>query len=379
MKNKLKKRSHISNKYKGMSFAEAAEKISNKYKNRDFDTIEKNSYQTEMKELMSLQDKAREVAEMSQYRNGGRLPKYTNGTPALEPLPLLPMKPVIPNMMASVPPGDNPFISMMDSQPKPEPPVITYDDQEPPVSLPLTIDNNFGMSTQKDAPKTKKEDSAFLPAYIGSGLSTILNAGILAQGPDKETPSDNPYESDIRRLLADRKINTTAQRNQILSSENAARANLNNVRSANVRNSLDANLMNISSDNLAQSQLAEQQANLALQGEYANMLNNLGQQKARASEITKDLNARNKGQFLSNLSAFGANIGESGKFFTEKKLKNIYDKMLGDILNSKYANVGLNPELLNRFKDGKLTPDDITVIKNIYGDDAEPLIKKFGE
>jgi len=53
---------------------------------------------------------------------------------------------------------------------------------------------------------------------------------------------------------------------------------------------------------------------------------------------------------------------------------------MGDILNSKYANVGLNKDVVARLSEGKLTPDDVTVLKTAYGEEAATqLIKKFGE
>ena len=92
------------------------------------------------------------------------------------------------------------------------------------------------------------------------------------------------------------------------------------------------------------------------------------------------MTARNKGNFQSNLSAFGASVADNSKFFTTSKLNEIQNKLMGDILNSKYSNIGLNTEVVQRLSQGKLTPDDITILKTAYGNEAATqLIKKFGE
>jgi cytochrome c-type biogenesis protein CcmH/NrfF len=43
---------------------------------------------------------------------------------------------------------------------------------------------------------------------------------------------------------------------------------------------------------------------------------------------------------------------------------------MGDILSNKYQNVGLNPEVLQRMKEGKSTPEDISIFKQVYGEAA---------
>ena len=400
----------IKQKYANLSFAEAAEAIGKKYKNRDVDLIEKNSYEQELKQLSEYQEKKRLVSQMQesikQFKLGGTLPKYENGTPE-NGLPKIedPWNGINPNL----PFIDNPFQGMINELPQstlitpsvpptlPQRGVNMIPGQLPtlgqrginPVSdtkaIPLQVDSipfkvNVDESKVSTEPRSNTEMSAYTPALIGQGISTALNLGILAQGYDKVDPITNPYESQIKNLMASRSIDTTQQRNQILSAYNAAKQGLNNTRSANVRNALDTNLMNITQDNLAQSKLQEQQINQDYKGEYANVLNNLGQQQAQATTYAEDMTARNKGNFQSNLSAFGASVADNSKFFTTSKLNEIQNKLMGDILNSKYSNIGLNTEVVQRLSQGKLTPDDITILKTAYGNEAATqLIKKFGE
>lgn len=392
---KTKKNTSIIDKYKGSgkSLAAISKEIANKYKNRDSDLVEKESFKTELQALHDYQEQLRlqdQVQEsINQYMCGGKI-KYEDGGIIKDvngnPIILNNMQPgqiSYPNTWSdtlAIPEtlnNDNliakPFASI--GPPKP------FNEQVDTLSTNIgdsiyEVPGSNKFSTPQDAPTNSdntntRDGSAYTPALVGQGLSTLLNAGILAQGYDKVRPVNNPYEGDIKRLMQERGIDTTQQRNQILSGYNAARQNLNNVRSANIRNALDANLLNITQDNLAQSKLQEQQINQGFKADLANSLNNLGQQRVQATTYADELTARNKGAWQSELSNLGANI-------TEKKLNEVQNKMLSDILSNKYADVGLNADVATRLSQGKLTPDDITILKNKYGDkETENLIKAF--
>lgn len=386
----MKKKS-LKEKYGGMDFASISKAIDKKFKNKDTDLIEKKSFEMEMAELEDLQTQARTIDKMTtalkEFKKGGTLPKYNKGTedplsvpPGVDPWSFADVTPTVP-----VPPVDygtrpdtiNSFVKSQLNTGM-QPPV--YDNEIKPRTGPMTIDNNFGMSKPSDAPKLGGEGSAYTPALIGQGISTLLNAGLLVGGYDKAAPVDNPNEASVTNLMANRNIDTTQQTNAILSAYNAARSNLSNARSANVRNALDANLMNTTQDSLAESNLNQQQINNQYASDLASTLNNLGQQKVSAQNLSNELTARNKGQFQSNLSAFGASVADNSKFFTTSKLNEIQNKMLGDILNNKYSDVGLNKDVVARLSEGKPTPDDIIVLKNAYGEEAaNVIIKKFGE
>ena len=249
----MKKNKSNIEKFKGMSFSQVAQKIQKKYPNASTDLTQKAALEKELGDLVKHQTNVRMATQMEeslkQFKNGGELPKYILGTNDLgdpekqnRQFSTYAMSPLDPL------PQINPF--------KPD---LTLNSAQN--TNPLIIDNNSGMLTPKDAPRIKKEGSAYTPALIGQGISTALNAGILADGYDKVAPVDNPYESQIKQLMGDRGIDTTQQRNQILSQYNAAKANLGNARSANVQQALGANLMNVTQDSLAQSKLQEQQLN----------------------------------------------------------------------------------------------------------------------
>lgn len=383
MKSNVKKQD-ILEKFKGKSFSEAAMDITRRYSNRINDPIQQNSFDMEMSILENAQsvERARqEVKEqMKTFAYGGVMggPKKTFSTVDEMPVPTqLPLDNLAFNT--------NPF-----AQPWP-----THPDQINPMQVADPLNTQVGDTTQltsnpavtlidsntrvsNPSVNTRQGMSAYTPALIGQGISTALNAGLLLGGYDKEAPVTNPYTSDIKNQMANRSVDTTQQRNQILSAYNASREGLKNVRSANIQNALSANLANITQDNLAQSKLQEQQINNTYAGEYSNLLNNLGQQDVNATVLSNENTARNKGNWQSNLSALGSNVAENAKFFTTQKLNTIQNKLMGDILNTKYQEFGLNKEVVDRLSAGQTTPEDLVVLKSVYGEEAVPkLIESF--
>jgi hypothetical protein len=390
MKNKS-----IIDKYRGSgkSFAEISEKISKKYPRRDYDLIEKKSFEQELKLLQQEQEKMKvdnEIKKMFKY--GGMLKnKYQDGGVMGEnPVPSSNVTEV-PNFYKDKTMWSKNVTNLQHSEP------ITLDKLPIKTSLPTKID-----SIKTDSPKpiqeridqsTKitvkqpekkieeentKERSAYTPALIGQGLSTALNLGILAKGYDKSEPITNPYESQALRNLQERSTDTTEQRNQILSAYNAARQNLGNVRSANVRNALETNLMNTVSSNLAQTKMVEQERMNQYKADLANALGSFGQQKAQARLAAEELTARDKGQYLSNISALGASTAESAKFFTEKNLNAINNDLLLKILAEKNPTFNINSELGKRMREGKLLKGDLVELQKLYGkEEGTALFEKF--
>jgi hypothetical protein len=396
MKNKS-----IIEQYKGMSFAEASGKISKKFKDRDFDLVQKESFETEMLALHQHQENVKKIKELGsvikQFKNGGQLPKYAYGNIIDDPN----YQGVINNMQPGQISMANTWASQVDEiQPIETLPIRPFGLVGPPKPFAGQVntqsyDNKVGpgnvfnnapgfqtldnpnVSTPKDAPKTAQGGSAYTPALIGQGISTALNVAMLAGGYDKAAPEYNPNEAEVKRLMQSRSIDTTEQRNQILSAYNAAKSNLGNVRSANIRQALDVNMMNQTASNLAQSKMAEQQVNNQFKGEYANTLASLGQQRAQANIYAEDLNARSKGNWQSNLSAFGVSAAEAGKFFTEKRLGENHNMLMTQIMNQKYSDFGLSPEVMGRFIKGKQTNEDIMVLKKAAK--SNPKLKSFAE
>lgn len=370
----------IKEQYKGLSFAEASKKIKEKYKKSDSDLVEKESLKVELNELEKLQEELRlqdHVKEtMNQYMKGGKM-KYENGgtikdvngnpitinnmgigkisypntwstSDVLQPLPQLPIQQF--GMMGS----EKPFAGQVDT--------LSSNIGDSVYEVPGS--NKF--STPQDAPVesgNRNGMSAYAPALIGQGLSTLLNAGILAQGYDKVNPVDNPYEEDVKRLMQERGIDTTQQRNQILSAYNAGRQNLNNVRSSNIRNALDANLMGITQDNLAESKLQEQVANQGFRADLANSLNSLGGQKVQAQNYSDQLNNQSKSNWQGGVSELGKQLADIGLSQTTLKLNNVQQTAIANIMSQKYPDFVIGNEALKSYLNGTYTDAEFVKLK----------------
>ena len=359
------KKKNVIEQYKNLSFSEASKKIADKYKHRDTDLIQKNSFLVEIEALSKHQEQKKAEAETKeQFKRGGKLPQYPYGGELYKALGQRlssgligqnvdrqeALYPTIPP--ATIDPLATPF-SPVTSTTFPNLEVRTN-----PELFQVPGSNQF--STPKDVPGSKTGMNAYTPAFIGQGISTAINAGILASGYDKVAPVDNPYENTVKRLMAERSIDTTQQRNQILSSYNAARSGLNNARSSNIRTALDANLMGTTQDALANSKLQEQQINNQYVGDYTGILNNLGQQKVGATNLSQDLTARNKSQFENNLSFFGDLLAQHGESFSAFKANQNMNTALSQLLNTKHAasGLGVSQEVIDKFNKGQATEGD---------------------
>jgi hypothetical protein len=361
-------------------------KISKKYANKETDFIEKASYEKEMEDLTNHQTNVRMATEMKeqlkQFKKGGTLPKYPHGGFIHDPTKpdglgegdFAIMNPPVPPTLASINPLDNPTVPQVSSLGTYNPVKLTVGERIGKAFSGLTSNPTTSGQTEN------REMSAYTPALIGQGISTAINAGILVKGYDKVAPVDNPYESQVINNMASRGIDTTQQRNQILSAYNAAKEGLSNARSANVQQALGTNLMNVTQSNLADSKLNEQQLNNQYKADFAQTLGSLGQQKASAQVYSEDMTARNKGTWQSELSKLGTSVADSAKFFTEKNLNTINNDMLLSILNQKYSNVGIDKSFSERLSKGLSTPEDFLVLKQAVGEQsANNIIKKFGE
>lgn len=113
--------------------------------------------------------------------------------------------------------------------------------------------------------------------------------------PETFTAQYNPYEGQIRNIMANRKFDISPAKRAIR--ENRAIANYN---AANYNPNTGANLafrmQNQIAANKAISDLYSQASNINNQyaGEYANTLNNLGQQDVQAKNLAIDMNAKSR-------------------------------------------------------------------------------------
>lgn len=128
-----------------------------------------------------------------------------------------------------------------------------------------------------------------------SGLAPIVSN--LLERPEYQDPNYNPYANTIARTMRNRRFNINPavrdmERNRATANYNASQFNTNT--GAN----LTYSLQNASNVNRAIADLRAQESNInnAYLGEYANMLNNLGQQWAAETTRVDDANMANRAQ-----------------------------------------------------------------------------------
>lgn len=155
-----------------------------------------------------------------------------------------------------------------------------------------------------------------------SGLSPVLYNWVQSRRrPETEEQVLNPYTGAINRAMASRKLNieptlAANRRSRAIARNNMARLNPNTG-------------MNLAYGNqLATGEYAQNtsvyanrdNANNQYLGEYANMMNNLGQQYVQNTVLTNDLNARNRAA-ARNFGATAA--GQLGQWSqTKEKMRN---------------------------------------------------------
>ena len=169
----------------------------------------------------------------------------------------------------------------------------------------------------------KRSNTKDKPSFDSlSGLSPILYNWIQSRRrPEIEDQVLNPYSGAINRAMASRRLNieptlAANRRSRAIARNNMARLNPNTG-------------MNLAYGNqLATGEYAQNasvyanrdNANNQYLGEYANMMNNLGQQYVQNTVLTNDLNARNRAA-ARNFGATAA--GQLGQWSqTKEKMRN---------------------------------------------------------
>lgn len=204
-------------------------------------------------------------------------------------------------------------------------PLLDIEDFNPslasdPVYVPLLNIEDFNPTLTPDEIKTPSKSSTNFDSL--SGLSPILYNWIQSRRrPEVEDQVINPYSGAINRAMASRKLNieptlAANRRSRAIARNNMARLNPNTG-------------MNLAYGNqLATGEYAQNasvyanrdNANNQYLGEYANMMNNLGQQYVQNTVLTNDLNARNRAA-ARNFGATAA--GQLGQWSqTKEKMRN---------------------------------------------------------
>jgi hypothetical protein len=189
-----------------------------------------------------------------------------------------------------------------------------------PIYAPLVSVDDFNPTLTPDEIKTPSKSSSNFGSL--SGLSPILYNWIQSRRrPETEDQVLNPYSGAINRAMTSRRVNieptlAANRRSRAIARNNMAKLNPNTG-------------MNLAYGNqLATGEYAQNasvyanrdNANNQYLGEYANMMNNLGQQYVQNTVLTNDLNARNRAA-ARNFGATAA--GQLGQWSqTKEKMRN---------------------------------------------------------
>lgn len=165
---------------------------------------------------------------------------------------------------------------------------IDWDDVVTPVNIPASADE----ATKKRA--LSKPKNGYSPDWL-SLAPTVYNALQSLRGPEEEPLVLNPYAGAVRSTMARRRMNIEParlanSRSRAISNYNLANINANT--GANLAARTQAAVDEYASN--ANMYATKQNVDNAYLGEYANTLNNLGQQFVQSENMYNDLNARNR-------------------------------------------------------------------------------------
>lgn len=189
-----------------------------------------------------------------------------------------------------------------------------------PIYAPLLSIEDFNPTLTPDEIKTPSKSSFNFGSL--SGLSPILYNWVQSRRrPETEDQVLNPYSGAINRAMASRRVNieptlAANRRSRAIARNNVARLNPNTG-------------MNLAYGNqLATGEYAQNasvyanrdNANNQYLGEYANMMNNLGQQYVQNTVLTNDLNARNRAAARNFGATAASQLGQWSQ--TKEKMRN---------------------------------------------------------
>lgn len=166
---------------------------------------------------------------------------------------------------------------------------IDWDDAISPVNIPQSVDEATKKRAGKNAPKDK-----YSPDWL-SLAPTVYNTLQSLRGPEEEPLALNPYAGAVRSTMARRRMNIEPARLANSRSRAISNYNLANI-NANTGSNLAARTQAAVDEYASNANMyaTKQNADNAYLGEYANTLNNLGQQFEQSVVRYNDLNARNR-------------------------------------------------------------------------------------
>lgn len=421
-------------KYKGKSFADVAEIISKKYKNRDNDPLQMRSFKMEITALRNAQEAVRPVDDnfsmggvLAQkgmeslegvgeaFARGLAMPKRFNGgditlptikvtgddeSIAKQPLNIRAVsdkEPTQPDLYSAIRANMAQTAQRMTTDTLPTKDNIVgdipaysptlqaqstlnkgmFDVQRamakmkaaPTSGVNQTTESTLGVEAEPDKERNKSsKDNVFTPMAIGKGIEALGKGLMLAGGYDKFDPNYNPYEQDVRRLMESQGIDTQAIENKLLSQQEAAMANTGNVRSTAVQQALQQGVFAQTSDALANTELQQQQLRNQLASQTANTLNQLGQQRVQAENISTQLNAQSKAGYQQSVVNLLESIGAGGEEITNFKQGILGNEFATKLLEME--NVRINPSCLADYQSGKSISGDCIEVMDSTKEDT---------
>lgn len=227
----------------------------------------------------------------------------------------------------------------------PEAPLLQLDEYDltDPILQPVYMPTDSGNNSKFNLPSSLLELTPTLYNFI-SGL----------RKPEYEPTVVNPYSSSIIRSMTKRRANVQPaieanRRARAIANYNAANVNANTGMNLALRSQLAANEFAQNANIYAD----RDNKNNAYLGEYANTLNNLGQQYVQSRTLANDLNAKNRAKARDYMASAASQIGQWSQ--VKEQMKNQYNRdlmmlpFLSNFLSQGYTKE-LVDEVVNRTK-----------------------------
>lgn len=187
------------------------------------------------------------------------------------------------------------------------------------------ISNTAG---NKKGPKDKAGNIDYSPDWL-SLAPTVYNALQSLRNPEYEQTVLNPYTGAITNTMARRRMNIEPARLANSRSRAISNYNLANI-NANTGANLAARTQAAVDEYAANANMyaTKQNADNAYLGEYANTLNNLGQQFVQSRTLANDLNAKNRAAARSFGTAAVSQLGQWSQVNRQMKNQAARDNMI---------------------------------------------------
>ena len=187
------------------------------------------------------------------------------------------------------------------------------------------ISNTVG---NKKSPKDKAGVIDYSPDWL-SLAPTVYNALQSLRNPEYEQTVLNPYTGAITNTMARRRMNIEPARLANSRSRAISNYNLANI-NANTGSNLAARTQAAVDEYAANANMyaTKQNADNAYLGEYANTLNNLGQQFVQSRTLANDLNAKNRAAARSFGTAAVSQLGQWSQVNRQMKNQAARDNMI---------------------------------------------------